>query len=115
LTPKFVQLEPALSQIFKKIIINCFETKYDNVQTCSTYLQNINKVFFEFNKIKDDVKIFIKPIQTPRITDDSSKETDKITKDKLIKLSIPQKEDLYMSQQTISKKYSKKMPLPLLI
>jgi hypothetical protein len=64
LKPKFIELESEINQMFIRIIQNCFEVKYENIKTTNSYLENLYKIYKDYNKEKSSVKTFIKPIET---------------------------------------------------
>ena len=62
---KFVELDPKfINPMFKRIIINCFETKYNAIKSPATYLNHLKKVYGEYNELKATIKTYIKPIDT---------------------------------------------------
>ena len=65
LQPKFVEIDlKYINPMFKRIIINCFETKYNTIYSPSTYLNHIKKIYDEYNQLKASIKTYIKPIDT---------------------------------------------------
>lgn len=65
IVPKFVELDPKLiNPMFKRIIINCFETTYNSIKSPIVYLNNLKEVFNEYEQIKAGIKTHIKPIDS---------------------------------------------------
>jgi hypothetical protein len=65
LIPKFVEIDSKfINPMFKRIIINCFETKYNAIKTPITYLNNLKGVFNDYKQLKAGIKTYINPINT---------------------------------------------------
>lgn len=78
LKPKFVEVDQQiLNPMFIRIIQNCFDTKYNAIKSPMSYLQNINKIYSDYNKAKSIIKTFIKPINTINYEDINLQKTTK--------------------------------------
>lgn len=65
LHPKFVEIDlKYINPMFKRIIINCFETKHNAINSPSTYLNHLKKIYDEYNQFKSSIKTYIQPIDT---------------------------------------------------
>ena len=63
LKPKFIELEPTkINPMFKRIIINCFETKYNAIKSPNTYLHHIKEAYDYMFQLKSSIKTYINPI-----------------------------------------------------
>lgn len=68
LQPKFIESNSKIiNNTFKQIIINCFDTNYNAIKSTSTYLNHINTTLNQIKELKDNIKIYIKPIDTPDV------------------------------------------------
>lgn len=65
LKPKFIDIEPkVIKPMFMRLIYNCFDLTYENVKTPLSYLNHINEIYKDHNKVKSSIKTYIKPIES---------------------------------------------------
>lgn len=65
LTTKFIDIESkVIKPMFMRLIYNCFEMNYENVKSPLTYLNHINEIYADYNKVKSSIKTYIRPIES---------------------------------------------------
>ncbi len=65
LTTKFIDIEPkVIKPMFMRLIYNCFEMNYENVKSPLTYLNHMNEIYADYNKVKSRIKTYIRPIES---------------------------------------------------
>lgn len=63
LIPKFVEMDSKfINPMFRRIIVNCFETTYNTIKSPVTYLNTLKETINNFNQFKASIKTHIKPI-----------------------------------------------------
>ena len=69
LSTKFIDIEPkVIKPMFMRLIYNCFEMNYENVKSPLTYLNHMNEIYADYNKVKSSIKTYIRPIESDNVS-----------------------------------------------